>query len=288
MSSPNDPNRPKPRFSIPDMTIPERTDPSAPQNLPYGQPDDSVKKLAPWDKAQLPSSGWTVGDRVLAPWEPSFLYVGTIQRFENNKALIQFDDGDAGRVVVAELRRAELRLGQTVLSRRKMGALFYQGEILKMRGDEVLVGFSTGGAETEWTRIAALRILNDEAEESDGAKPTKVASLQVFLDGLRAGDRVWAPWNGNALFVGAVDSIDGHDAQIDFDDGDRAWVQLNLLLPFEPTNGMRVYANWRRQGNYYPGAITRLDGERIHIRYDDGDDEWTTAAALALPLAQNG
>ena len=39
---------------------------------------------------------------------------------------------------------------------------------------------------------------------------------------------------------------------------------------------------------YYPGTVTEVQGDRIHIQYDDGDKEWTRPAALALPCERFG
>ena len=39
---------------------------------------------------------WKVGDCVLAPWEPNFLYVRKIAQVDGVKDLIEFEDGDAG------------------------------------------------------------------------------------------------------------------------------------------------------------------------------------------------
>jgi hypothetical protein len=215
-----------------------------------------------------------------------FCYVGTIQEINKNRVMIQFDDGDAGWVAVDQIRPLSVTRGQKVSSRRNMGALFYPGEIVQVRGDEVLVGFEDGT--DEWTRIAAIRFFREEDDDSEGAQPTKVASNQVFLERLRKGDRVWAPWMAGIRFVGIVHEIRDGEAHIHFDDGDQGWVQLAQLLPFEPTVGMRVLANWRRAGQYYPGVVTKINGERLHIHYDDGDEEWTKAAALAIPGDPDG
>jgi hypothetical protein len=278
-----DSKKPKPE-NIPDMTLPERskTPPAAGQNTDNVTPPTppSGKAPAPWDKP-VSAGGWKVGDRVLAPWEPMFCYVGTIQEINKHKAMIQFDDGDAGWVAVDQLRSLSVECGQKVSSRRKMGPLFFPGEILRIRGDEVLVGFEDGS--DEWTRIAAVRFPREEDDDSQGAEPTKVASNQVFLESLRKGHRVWAPWNAGVHFVGTVDKIRDGEAHIEFDDGDQGWVQLDQLLPFEPRVGMRILGNWRMAGNYYAGVVTKVAGDRLHIRYDDGHEEWTKAAALALP-----
>jgi hypothetical protein len=37
--------------------------------------------------------------------------------------------------------------------------------------------------------------------------------------------------------------------------------------------GDRVWANWWELGDYYPGVITKIQGEHVHVRYDDGDEE---------------
>jgi hypothetical protein len=287
------PEKPKPD-PIPDMTLPERNDqPLESARIPdmtlpeRKERERHIEKAPPVWERTVPGQGrWKVGDRVLAPWEPMFLYAGTIQEIDKIKAMIQFDDGDAGWVYVEQIRALSVRQGQKVFSRRKMGALFYAGEVLELRGDEVLVGFAAGGAD-EWTRIAALRIPSED-DDTRGAEPTKVASNQIFLESLRKGDRVWAPWIASVLFVGVVDAIKNDEAHIHFDDGDQGWVQLNQLLPFEPTVGMGVLGNWKMAGQYFPGAIARIDGTRILIRYDDGDVEWTTPRALALPVQPSG
>ncbi len=41
--------------------------------------------------------------------------------------------------------------------------------------------------------------------------------------------------------------------------------------------GDRVQGNWKGQGRYYPGKISKIDGDRYFIQYDDGDTEWTTS-----------
>ncbi|MSQ94848.1 MAG: hypothetical protein EXR98_09870 [Gemmataceae bacterium] len=244
---------------IPDMTLPDRgKSPPTSGDSPNIKPP--AKAPAPWD---LPTSvdGWKIGDRVLAPWEPMFCYVGTIQEINKLNVMIQFDDGDAGWVAIDQLRAVSVERGQKMSSRRKMGALFYPGEIQDIRGDEVLVAFDDGGE--DWTRIAALRFYRAEDDDTQGARPTKVASNQVFLDSLRKGDRVWAPWVGGALFVGTVHDLRDDQAHVHFDDGDQSWVDVTHLLPFEPTVGMGVMSNWRMGGQYYSGVVTEINGSQL-------------------------
>ena len=44
--------------------------------------------------------------------------------------------------------------------------------------------------------------------------------------------------------------------------------------------GDRVLANWTHDEYWYPATIRTIDGERIYVRFDDGDKEWTTSKHL--------
>src|SRR6476646_4959541 len=43
-----------------------------------------------------PASPWTIGDRVLAPWDYPWLYPGTVETLDRDRLWIAFDDGDRG------------------------------------------------------------------------------------------------------------------------------------------------------------------------------------------------
>lgn len=44
--------------------------------------------------------------------------------------------------------------------------------------------------------------------------------------------------------------------------------------------GSRVLANWSHDVFWYPATIQDIEDERIYLRFDDGDKEWTTGDAL--------
>ena len=223
---------------------------------------------------------WKRGDRVLAPWEPTFLYAGTMEQVAGGRALIQFDDGDSGWVDLAFVQALALTAGQRVMSRRRMGPHFFPGEIREVDGEEVHVEFDDG--KEERTTVASLRIPCQPLGR--GAEQVKATSSMAFVEHLQEGDRVWALWNDAALFPGTVNELGEGEAHVHFDDGDQAWVRLEHLMPLEIIVGMFVMGRWRMSPRFYPGTITDTEGDRVHIHYDDGDEEWTTAAALALPI----
>jgi hypothetical protein len=144
----------------PDMTLPEEPPappppPSSPHFPPPGHP------------------GWAVGDWVLAPWEPEFLYAGRIVRFDGGRAHVQFEDGDSGLVETAQLRPLQLPEGQLVLCRREMGRHYAPATVQRFRGDEVTVRFLEDG-EVEHTTIAAVRVPAESP--GAGAEPLYVAN----------------------------------------------------------------------------------------------------------------
>src|SRR5437868_1221937 len=89
---------------FPDMTLPERAKPS-PEPLPRAAPSSRPD--------------WRAGDRVLAPWEPDFVYAGRIAEIKQEEALVEFEDGDAGWVSLHEVRPVAVRRGQKVMCRKR-------------------------------------------------------------------------------------------------------------------------------------------------------------------------
>jgi hypothetical protein len=284
---------PTPGFNpddFPDLTIPERTD-KAPELRPLPDmtiPDrtDQVPVPEPYRPLSGPSHSWKVGDRVLAPWEPVFLYTGRIAEIKDNEALIEFGDGDVGWVVLERLRPLAVPRGQKVLSRRKMGPSFFPGEILEVHGEEVCVGFDDG-SDDEWTTIAALRI---PCQPGPGATPTKSVSHLTYFENIQPGDRVWAPWNSDALYAGAVEEITDNDVHIQFDQGNRGWVRREQLLPLDIPVGLRVGARKNQRGQYFPATIMEVQEDRILVVFDDDHtrEEWTTLAHVVLPTQPLG
>ena len=58
------------------------------------------------------------GERVLAPWEPEFLYPATVCFVGKRGVMVQYDDGDEGLVPEQEVRPIRIEIGATVQARR--------------------------------------------------------------------------------------------------------------------------------------------------------------------------
>ena len=86
---------------------------------------------------------------------------------------------------------------------------------------------------------------------------------------------------------GKIAKVDGKDFHIVFDDGDKAIVDASkIALDRAPKKDMvkvdtRVLAKFK-QTRFYPGKITKIDGDSYHIKFDDGDVGKVTLDDLRL------
>ena len=195
MPSPNLPDPDK----IPDMSLGERTErpapvqPTPPEPLPpestsyQHEPviDPRPSSRVPADE---PESRWQEGDDVLAPWEPTMLYPGTIKQIKpddarGDQALIAYDDGGEGWVFLYSLCPLEFKPGQRVQVRREGGQVYFPAEILEVSGGEVRVNYHEGGV--AWTRMSNLR--RECIANGPAAVPVSFAPWQTQAPGLPAG-----------------------------------------------------------------------------------------------------
>lgn len=96
-------------------------------------------------------------------------------------------------------------------------------------------------------------------------------------------DRVLANWTHDEYWYPAtVREVDDERVYIYFDDGDKEWTTAERLMAVDIEPGDRVHCRWKDGPYYYPGRVTQIAGEKLHVRYDDGDEEWTTLRCLRV------
>lgn len=99
----------------------------------------------------------------------------------------------------------------------------------------------------------------------------------------KVGQRVLAQWSPEVYFYpGVIKSIKGSKYQVEFDDGDQAAVTAEQIASLDIKVGSRVFGRWKGGPAYFPGKVDQMNGEEIHIRYDDGDEEWTTISLVRV------
>jgi hypothetical protein len=91
------------------------------------------------------------------------------------------------------------------------------------------------------------------------------------------GDWVLAQWRGgNDWYPGVVQSRDGNQVTILYDDGTRETRPANQVRPYNWRVGSRVVCRFTN-GQWYDATITAMaeDGLTISVLYDDGDTQIT-------------
>jgi hypothetical protein len=197
---------------IPDMSLGERTErpASKPQPLEGAsayqhQPNLEPPRPVPQKPAGERERRWQEGDDVLAPWEPTFLYPGTIKQImpddaRGDQALIAYDDGGEGWVFLYSLCPLEFKEEQQVHVRRQGGVTYVPGKILEVGDDEVRVRYDNGN--TEWTRMTTLRvpcIANGPGAAATKLAPWQPATAPVGDSG--TGIPSWVIWVGLAILL---------------------------------------------------------------------------------------
>jgi hypothetical protein len=92
----------------------------------------------------------------------------------------------------------------------------------------------------------------------------------------KAGNRVLGQWSDGLWYPAKITAQEGADFKVAFDDGDTAVLPAAKIKKINWKVGTKVNCNWKKGGAYYDGTITKMQGEAIHISYNDGDQEDST------------
>src|SRR5439155_1429766 len=155
--------------------------------------------------------------------------------------------------------------GDRVFARAAAGGAYAPATIAGRKGDDLFLQYDEGSS--AWVPLALVRV--QPGARPQAARGATAAALPVRLE---VGERVLACWHDLFWYPGVVVSVNGRRLHILFDDGDQAMVTPDKIKPLEFKPGDRVCT--RRGGGpiYYPGEITRINGEVIHVNYDDGEE----------------
>lgn len=108
-----------------------------------------------------------------------------------------------------------------------------------------------------------------------------------------SGTRVLARFQGGAAAYAAVVTETGTAGRVNvvYADGDTETVEAATLVPDSLGAGSRVEARIRQWPRFFPGVLERRLGHAVFVRFDDGDQQWTSIGlvrAAAGPLARDG
>ncbi len=216
---------------------------------------------------------WRTGDRVLASRPPdSFLYPGTVQDVDGGAVLVAFDDGQDARVPAGQVRAIEIGAGDRVQVRLPATRTYSPADVLRRDGDRLHLQLEDG--ESELTSLGMVRI---DPGQRKGQAPRRQGHSWIV------GDRVLAKWSQDPFwYPGTVQALEGERLHVYYDDGESEWLPPDRVAPLDLKPGDRVFGRWQQGPVFYPGQITARDGEKIHIRYDDGGQETTTLSLVRV------
>jgi hypothetical protein len=162
--------------------------------------------------------------------------------------------------------------GSRILATRLDDDYWYPGTVQQVEAARYLLQFDDG--EERWT--PEDQILPLEIEFGD--------RLLVRVPG------------GGSYAPGFVLRRDGEKINVQFEDGTDEQTSLGMVR-VDPTQwkdpggaveaprwiiGDRVLAKWSKDMYWYPATVQAMDGDRLHIYFDDGDNEWITAGAVTV------
>lgn len=106
---------------------------------------------------------------------------------------------------------------------------------------------------------------------------------------VKVGDEVLAPWMNDGFFYPAiVVAVQGMNSHVAYLDGEESDVPVDTIRRGVFGVGMTVQVNWKGQGRYFRGVIQQRIGQAMFLKYEDGDQGWTTIGQCriaALDLA---
>ena len=233
-------------------------------------PPSGPVKLAVDVGEPVEEGNWRVADRVLARWLDFYWYPGTILAMGQKGFQILYDDG--GQLVVPEQALMPLMVeeGEHIFIRPKNEPqrIYSPAVVTRVAGETLDVEMEDGTRETN-TKVSRVRLWRSPV--GAGAFP------------FEEGDRVLAYDGDGCIYPAEILSIQDERIIVQYLDGPERMLTPELVKKFNLPAGIRVECRWKAGPNYLPGVLAKMDGDRVQIHYDDGDQEWTSVRLVRIP-----
>ncbi len=215
---------------------------------------------------------WTVGQRVIGrKGTEQFWYTGTVRHIDGERCYVIFDDADDALLETGSIKGLDLHAGDPIFARLPMEADFKPARVVAWDSDKVRVQWPSG--EEDWTSFGMVRM-------EPGAKAPVVAKNSEHA--WNEGNRVFACWHDLFWYPAVIVAVNGDQYHVLFDVGAQAMLAADRIRPLELEVGDHVLSRWKGGPEFFPGEISRRDGEVIHINYEDGDEETTSIRLVRL------
>lgn len=117
---------------------------------------------------------------------------------------------------------------------------------------------------------------------AQNAAPIVPPPIAPAFDPNATGTRVLARYQNGALsYAAVVTQQSGADnVNVVYADGDVETLPISALVPDSLAEGSRVQARIRAWPRFFPGTLQRRIGHAVFVRFDDGDEQWTSIGLL--------
>ncbi|MCI0377482.1 MAG: hypothetical protein L0215_07745 [Gemmataceae bacterium] len=222
--------------------------------------------------APIDDGDWRTGDRVLVRWLDFFWYPGTILGLGAKGVHVLYDNGNQRIVQENHLMPLTVEEGEKIFIRPKSESSqneFAPATIVQADGERIDVEFEEDGRRETNSKVSRARFWRC---------PVGVKSFPF-----EEGDRVLAYDSDECIYPAEIVSIQDDRVIVQYLDGPERILTPELIKRFDLHVGAKIECRWKGGPNYFPGVLSNLEGERIHINYDDGEEEWTTVRLVRLP-----
>jgi hypothetical protein len=242
---------------------------SSAQTAPADNPRAAAAAAAPDLGEAVNEGAWRVGDRVLARWLDFFWYPGTILGMGTKGFHILYDDGDQRVAPEQALMPLALEEGEQIQIRPKQQPqrIYSPAVVTRVDGEGLDVEYQDGERETN-TSVSRARLWRCPVR------------IREFPFG--EGERVLALDVDGFVYPAEILSVEEDRVLVQFLDGPERQLTPELIRSFELHVGSRVECRWKGGPAYFPGVLGKVEGERVFLRYDDGDEEWTSIRLVRL------
>lgn len=216
-------------------------------------------------------SNWKIGDRVLARWLDFYWYPGTILNMGTRGTHILFDDGDQHIVSDMAIMPLSIEEGEQIFIRPKAEPqkVYTPATVTRVKGEILDVDLEDGGQDIN-TRISRGRLWRC---------PVGVPSFPF-----EEGDRVLAYDGDLCVYPGEIVTIEDEIRIIvQYLDGPERMLTPELIKKWDLRAGTKIECRWAGGPHFFPGTLAKIDGERIFVKYEDGDEEWTSIRLFRIP-----
>jgi hypothetical protein len=221
------------------------------------------------------STLYAVGDRVLARWMDLYWYPATVIAVEAGGYSVLYDDGGQRVVSDAQVMPITVEEGERIFMRPRSEArlIYFPAIVSRVDGETLDVDFEAH------EHIEA----HAEANLKVGRARFWRCPRRVPRQSWSEGDRVFGLLDDAYWYPAEIVSIDDDRIGLQLLFGGEALVTPELLTRLTVKAGTRVECRWKGEEHYYPGTISRINGDRVQIDYDDGATEATVIRLIRVP-----